>query len=81
MILRGNVTDEELTGPVRVSRPPGAPSANPAIADKAKKEQSRGQRAHDLDREGGRTGCELADACRHGRVDTWGRAARQGEAL
>lgn len=37
-------------------RPPGAPSANPAIADKAEKQQGRGERAQRLAGKTGRTG-------------------------
>src|SRR5688572_5291400 len=61
----GNVTGKEHW-PVRHDRPPGAPSASPAIADKAEKQESRGKRAQGLARESGRTGDDDGLARLHG---------------
>src|SRR5262245_22727195 len=56
--------------PERLYRPPGAPSASPAIADKAEKKKGTGMRAQRLARESGRTGRKNVRARLHGRMST-----------
>src|SRR5688572_15480554 len=45
--------------PQAADRPPGAPSASPAIADKAEKQQRGGEGAHGLARESGAEGTNV----------------------
>ena len=66
MFRQEYVTGKELCCAGRLDRPPGAPSASPAIADKAEKQQSRRQRAQGLGRESGLTGLGCGRARGHG---------------
>ena len=52
--IRSSCGDCDWQGASASNRPPGAPSAGPAIADKAEKQQRRGKRAQGLAGQGGR---------------------------
>ena len=54
--IRSSCGDCDWSGASASNRPPGAPSAGPAIADKAEKQQRRGKRAQGLGGQGGRAG-------------------------
>ena len=56
----------------RPSRPPGAPSAGPTIADKTEQQKGRGKRANGLRREGGLTRRGYGRALEHGGSNTSG---------
>src|SRR6187402_1318109 len=71
-------TGKELGSAGRHDRPPGAPSADPAIADKAEKQQSRGERAKGLSRESGLAGLDYGLARGHGALLAHGHGADKG---
>ena len=75
--IRSSCGDCDWRGASASNRPPGAPSAGPAIADKAEKQQRRSKRAH------GRAGQDGGARFRglrthlHGRLDTGAPMPRQ----